>query len=185
MHLPTHALASWLVAEAGPERLGRRGRTLVLCAGLLPDLDALSLLGGVEAYQRWHRIVLHNAVAAVVLSSLIMLFARPGARVATGMLSLAAYHLHLLCDLVGSAGPDGSNWPVPYFVPFSRRPIEVSFQWGLASWQNVALTIALLLVSWGLAVRRRRTLLEAVSTRADAAVVEVAVRRWPLKGALE
>ena len=97
----------------------------------------------------------------------------------TGFLALSAYHLHLLCDLVGSAGPDGSNWPIPYFVPFSARPIEFNGQWGLASWQNVTFTIALLMASWLLAVRRGRTLIEAVSPRADAAIVEVARRRWP------
>ena len=184
MHLPTHALASWLVAESGPARTARRERILVLCAGLIPDLDALSLLGGVEAYQRWHRIVLHNALAAFACALLFGSIARPGLRLATGLLALVGYHLHLLCDLVGSAGPDGSNWPIPYFVPFSHRPIEFSGQWGLASWQNVSFTVALLIASWALAVRRGRTVIEALSPRADAAVVEVAKRRWPLSAPL-
>ena len=182
MHLQTHALASWLVAEAGPNFL-RRERALVLAAGLAPDLDALTLLGGVEFYQRWHHVILHNVLAAVLCSSLFALLARAGARAATYALSLIAYHLHMACDLLGSAGPDGSIWSIPYFLPFSRRELSWDGQWGLGSWQNVAITVALLVVSWTVAVRRGRTLIESISLRADTAIVEVLRRRWPF-GAL-
>lgn len=183
MHLPTHALLSWMVAEAAP--LSRRQRALVLAAGLLPDLDALSLLAGVEAYQRWHRMVLHNLLAAALCALACALLGR-GARAGgeggappwtVAALALASFHLHLLGDLAGAAGPDGSIWTVPYFVPFSARELSWQGQWGLASWQNVGLTAALLAAQAALGVRRGRTLLEAVSPRADAAVVEVLRRR--------
>lgn len=209
MHLPTHALVSWLVAEAAP--LSRRQRALVLAAGLIPDLDALTLLGGVEAYQRWHRVVLHNGLAAVACAVLFaalgargeaqgdrarsslprdlaplapaeMLGApsnggRPARALVCALLVLLSFHLHLLGDLLGSAGPDGSIWPIPYLQPFSARELAWSGQWGLASWQNVSLTAALLAACAVLGARRGRTLLEAVSARADAAVVEVLRRR--------
>jgi inner membrane protein len=178
MHLPTHALASWLLAESGPRSMVRRDRALILAAGLFPDLDALTLLGGVEAYQRWHHVILHNLLAAALCSLLLAALAR--ARVAVLLLSLVAYHLHLVCDYLGSAGPDGSVWPIPYLMPFSSHEFAWAGQWGLASWQNVSITVALLLASWALAVRRGRTLLEAVSLRADAAVTAVLRRRWPL-----
>jgi hypothetical protein len=118
MHLPTHALASWLLAEAAP--LSNRQRALVLAAGLVPDLDALTLLGGIEVYQRWHRVILHNGLSALLCAAL---FAALGARPAAGtsrdpverappllcaLLVFASFHLHLLGDLLGSAGPAGS-----------------------------------------------------------------------------
>jgi membrane-bound metal-dependent hydrolase YbcI (DUF457 family) len=184
VHLPTHALVSWLVAESAP--LSPRQRALVLAAGLLPDLDALTLLGGVEAYQRWHRVVLHNGLAALICAGLFAALgargAQPGGRapaLATALLVVVSFHLHLLGDLLGSAGPDGSIWPIPYLVPFSAREFAWSGQWGLASWQNVSLTAALLAVCAALGARRGRTLLEAVSASADAAVVEVLRRRLP------
>ena len=63
MHLPTHALLTWIVAETG--RLpDRRDRLLVLAAGVAPDLDALTVLGGHDCYFAWHRTLLHHGLAA-------------------------------------------------------------------------------------------------------------------------
>ncbi len=178
MHLPTHALASWLIGEAAGLRT-RRDRTLTLCAGLVMDLDAASLLFGPEAYERWHRTLLHNAPTALLVTLLAFAFA--GAKDGRGRAALAAllaFHGHLLCDLVGSAGPEGSIWPVPYFQPFSAVELQVAWQWPLASLQNVALTVALLVAQVFVARRRGRTIVEALSPRADAAVMEVIRRRF-------
>ena len=94
-------------------------------------------------------------------------------------LLLASFHLHLLADLAGSGGPDGSNWGIPYLAPFSLRELSWTGQWSLASWQNVGLTVLLLIASALLGKRRGRTVVEAVSLRADAAVVLVLRRRLP------
>ena len=180
MHPQTHALLSWTVAEAGGLE-HRRDRIIVLSAGLAPDLDGLTILGGQALYNDWHRTLLHHGLGALVMSLVALACARQRLRV--GLLALVAVHLHFLCDMVGSAGPDGSVWRVPYLVPFAM-PHEhpgwaAPWQWGLASWQNVAITIAALAVCVQLARRRGRTLLEAVSLRADAAVVEAIRRRLP------
>ena len=45
-----HAELSWL---AGVRLTERRDRLLVTLAGVVPDLDGLSLLGGVDAYAKW------------------------------------------------------------------------------------------------------------------------------------
>ena len=179
MHLPTHAALTWLLAESD-RTLERRDRRLILVSGVIPDLDALTLLGGREVYERWHRIVCHNALGAVVATLLLAFLARRRAKVA--LLCFLGFHGHLLCDLIGSAGPDGSNWGIPYLVPFVNDPerqLRWDGQWGLASWQNVALTIGALLVGAHLAAARGRSIVEAFSLRADAAVVEVVRRRWP------
>lgn len=171
MHPPTHALLSWLVAESVPS-LERRDRALVLAAGLIPDLDALTILGGLDVYQRWHRLICHNALTAVVVTGLVAACART--RLPAALLALAAFHRHLLCDVIGAAGPDGSIWPVAYFMPFDARDehfVSWSGQWGLASWQNVAITLAALVACGVLGVKRGRTIVEAFSLRADAAVV--------------
>src|SRR5260370_38133837 len=61
-------------------------------------------------------------------------------------LALVAFHLHLLEDLVGSRGPDGFNWPIPYLFPFSTRCIWTwGGQWKLHAWPTMPLTMALLL----------------------------------------
>jgi hypothetical protein len=178
VHVPTHALASWLVADLGGLR-ARRDRILVLASGLVMDLDAAAGLFGQEAYERWHRTLLHNALAAALVALLCGLAARQ--RLRTAALALLCFHLHLLGDLAGAAGPDGSLWAVPYLQPFSALELSVSWQWGLASWQNVLLTVALLAAQGQLGRLRGRTIVEALSLRADAAVVEVLRRRFPLR----
>jgi len=177
MHPPTHVLLGWLLAEAVPS-LERRDRILVAATGLVPDLDGLTILAGTEAYQAWHHVILHNVTAAVGYSALAALLARR--RAVVGALALVGFHLHLLGDYLGSAGPDGSGWSVPYLQPFSSHDFYNPYQWGLASWQNVSITIAALLVLAHLGAARGRTIVEAASRRADAAVVDVLRRRWPL-----
>lgn len=176
MHVPTHAFASWLLAEAGGLE-HRRDRRLVLASGLVMDLDAASALFGQEAYELWHRTLLHNVVFAAVVTGLCALFGM--ARLRCAVLGAAAFHLHLLGDLIGSAGPDGSIWAVPYLQPFSAEELQVTWQWGLASWQNVTLTVLLLITQVLVARRRGRTLVDAFSLKTDAAVVEVIRRRFP------
>lgn len=120
---------------------------------------------------------MHNVAAAAVTAVVCAAWAR--SRWAVLVLSLLSFHLHLLLDLVGSGGPDGSVWTIPYLVPFSAREFSWRGQWPLGSWQNATFTALLVVASWALAVRRGRTIVEAFSVRADAAVVQVLKRRWP------
>ena len=50
MHPSSHLIVSWLVGQHLSER---RDHLLVAYAGVAPDLDGLSLLGGVDAYGQW------------------------------------------------------------------------------------------------------------------------------------
>lgn len=60
--------------------------------------------------------------------------------------AFAVFHLHLLCDLVGSKGPDGYQWPIPYLEPFtSEVMITWQYQWELNAWPNILIGLALLL----------------------------------------
>jgi hypothetical protein len=171
-------LLSWLVAETAT--LERRDRILILASGLFPDLDALTFVGTLfgreDIYQNYHRVILHNVCGALGYAALTAIVAKR--KVATTLLALVGFHLHLLCDTIGSAGPDGSKWDVPYFVPFSHEGFVWQGQWGLASWQNVTITLVALVVCGWLGVRRGRTILEAFSLRADAAVVETLRKRF-------
>jgi inner membrane protein len=175
VHLQTHALASWLLAESIPA-LSRRDRFLVVLAGLTPDLDALTILGGTEAYFRWHHLLLHNLPAALATGLVCVALAR--ARWPVALLALAAFHLHLFLDLLGSGGRDGFNWPIPYFAPFSLREFRWGGQWPLGSWQNVVITAMLVGLNVALGTRRGRTIVEMFSPRADAVVVGIFRRRF-------
>lgn len=148
----THLLASWSAGDAG--RLRNRDLALITVAGLAPDLDGFGLLADIYNqltrhtttyyYQLYHHEVLHGLFGAIVISLAVGLAATNRLRVL--VLGFCVVHLHLLCDFVGSRGPDIQDiWPIPYLAPFSQSwTFQWSGQWRLDSWPNLAVTILLL-----------------------------------------
>ncbi|MBL8917848.1 MAG: metal-dependent hydrolase [Myxococcaceae bacterium] len=157
-----HAELSWL---AGVRLTERRDRVLVTLAGVLPDLDGLTLLAGEEAYATWHHVLTHGLVSAVGTTAVLAAFAKR--RLAVAGLAFAAFHLHLLCDLAGS----GPGWPIAYLSPFSRHELMWSGQWNLASWQNTIIGLVATFVVLGCALPLGRTPVELFSRAVDAKVV--------------
>lgn len=164
-----HAELSWLAAQGLRER---RDRVLVVCAGLAPDLDGLTLLAGEEWYGRYHHVLFHGYVGALITTAVCAALARQRAWVAG--LSLAAFHLHLLCDLAGS----GPGWPIHYWWPNSMREWFWQGQWDLASWQNSLIGLAATLACLACALPLRRTFVEVFSARWDVEVVRTLRRRF-------
>ncbi len=178
----THGLLSWTLANA--PGIDRRGRCAITLAGIAPDADGFgypfeALTGNsdhpIEWFHRYHHHLTHNLLACAVIAVLAWTFGGRSWRVAS--LAFAAALLHLLCDLIGARGPDGDQWPVPFLQPFSDHGWVWSGQWGLASWQNAAITAAALALAMVLAAERGFSPLEMISLRADARVVAV-IRRW-------
>ena len=163
-----HGELSWLAAQKLNDR---RDRLLVTIAGVIPDLDGLTLLGGVDAYGRWHHVLTHGALSAVLLCGALTFFARR--KLAVFGLALAAFHLHLLCDLLGS----GPGWPLYYLWPFSRVETYWRGQWDLASWQNTLIGLVTTLLVLACAKPFGRTIVELFSVKHDAEVVKT-VRKW-------
>ena len=174
MHLPTHLAISWLIGQGLP---GRRDRRLVAWAGVVPDLDALSLLAGAGAFSRFHHSMTHGIVAAVIVTAVCPVLARARLRVAG--LALLAFHVHLLCDLPGS----GVDWPIAYLWPFSGMEWVTPYGWPQASWQNVLITVVVLFCIGWIGVTRGRTVAETfLLVRMDRAVIEALRRRfWSLR----
>jgi hypothetical protein len=158
-----HLELSWLAAQ--PLR-HRRDRILVAAAGVIPDVDGLSILAGKDFYGTWHHVLTHGYVAAAVVT--VAAAAAAKERVKTAALALFTFHLHLMCDLVGS----GPGWPLFYFWPTSDRSWYWSAQWNLASWQNSVIATIASLACLAMAFPFRRTIVEIFSTKADALVVK-------------
>lgn len=177
MNSVTHLLMSWAVAESA--RLGRRDRILVTLAGILPDIDGLGIVAEVATaesatplgwWTEYHHVLGHNiGFGLAIVAAVAALSTR---RAAATVLALAAFHLHLLGDLVGARGPDGYQWPIPYLLPFSDRwQLSWEGQWALNAWPNLLLSLLLLDLTFFLAWRRGYSPLGIFSTRADNAFV--------------
>ncbi|MBL8955965.1 MAG: metal-dependent hydrolase [Myxococcaceae bacterium] len=164
-----HGELSWLLAQ---RLAARRDRALVVAAGVLPDLDGLTLLWGEEAYGRWHHVLTHGFVAALAVSLSLAAFARE--RLAVFALCVAAFHLHLACDLAGS----GPGWPIHYLWPFSLHETMWAGQWNLASWQNTLIGLIATLSCLACALWKGRTPVELFSLAADAKVVATIKARF-------
>jgi hypothetical protein len=141
-------------------------------AGVLPDVDGLSLLGGQAAYARWHHVLTHGVLAALLAALVLGALARR--HLAVAALTLVAFHLHLLCDLVGS----GPGWGLAYLWPFSPGEISWKGQWNLASWQNALTGLLVTLAALGCALPLGRTPFELASTVGDGHVVRTLRARF-------
>jgi inner membrane protein len=170
MHPPSHFVLAWLVGHRLPER---RDRLLVAWAGLAPDLDGLTLLAGEIAYGRWHHVLAHGLLAALLATAVVALLAQR--RWITASLAFGAFHLHLICDLLGS----GREWGIAYLWPLTAAEITFRHGWPLPSWQNVSITAAALGACLYTALRHGRTFAEALlPARADRAVVAALRQRF-------
>jgi len=103
-------------------------RVLVTIAGVAPDVDALGLAvelmvqysGNSPTWWSDYHHVLGYKVGSGLVVKFFACWLANRRSVAT-LLALAAFHQRLLCDLFGSRGPDGYQWPIPYLLPFSDR----------------------------------------------------------------
>ena len=182
----THLLASWIIAAKTTDN--PRDCRLVTLAGILPDLDGLGVIADYINhwlghrntffyYIRYHHYLLHGALGGLVIALVLACFARRHWRV--GLLALAVFHLHLLCDFVGSRGPSPEDlWPIFYYGPFDKDPMWVwRGQWRLDGWINRLLSVALF--GWALIMASKlgHSFVGVFNRRVDAIFVGV-LRRW-------
>ncbi|HLY92045.1 MAG TPA: metal-dependent hydrolase [Candidatus Angelobacter sp.] len=205
----THFFAGWMLAAtadlAGPVALTRREKALIVAAAVAPDLDGLGIIPELLTrhtshpllwFSRYHHS-LHTLAFALVCTAAAWVIAgplvdfawgpvirgRPGRPThpwTTAILVFLSFHLHLLCDLLGSRGPDGDQWPIPYLRPFSNA-LQLTWhgQWALNGWQNFAITGALLIATLWIAWRFQTSPLELVSSRANRTIVRTLRQRFP------
>lgn len=189
----THFLLSWSLADAAG--LPPNQRLVVALAGVAPDLDGLGIVVDITSqalhlrnpgwYGLAHHVLLHGLLGAVLIAGCTAFAAPCGERGSIGRLRLALWamvmvHLHLLCDFVGSAGPERAQlWPIAYFSPVLDKPVWMwSGQWLLNGWQNISLSCGLLGWVCVRATRDADSPLEVVAPRMHLAFVEALRRRF-------
>jgi inner membrane protein len=181
----THLLVSWPLAVF-TGRFPRTEQRCIVGAGLAPDLDGLGIVPELATrnspdpvlwWSEYHHVVAHNLPFGLLVAGAVAGITR---RPRIAALALLAFHLHLLCDLIGSRGPDGHPWPIAYLFPFSRSAgWAVPWQWELNAWPNVLLTVVLLTFALRHAARSGQSPLGLLSDRANRALVAALRNRFP------
>ncbi len=165
-----HLLISWLSSVEILKH--RRERTIATLSGLAPDLDGLGiipdkLIGTTDYYFRFHHYVGHSIASAFFIASIASLFAK-SQKLVVWLLAFLLVHAHILCDVVGSKGPDGYQWPIYYLYPFdSKFELTWKYQWELNAWQNQVILMFLLALCAFYANSKKVTFLEVFSQSLD------------------
>jgi hypothetical protein len=181
VHIPTHILSGWVVANALP--LGPRERLFCMVAATIPDVDGLGYVAGPHFYERYHHVLGHNFTFALLVTAVLTALSTgprgPGwRRAVAGIAYFALFHLHLLMDYYGS----GPGWGISYGWPWRHGPGYwwiCPHGWAFFSWQNLLAFWLLLAWTVGTAVVCRRTPLEVIAPRLDAGLLRLGRRPAP------
>ena len=186
MTLGAHIMMSWLTANT--VKWSRRERLIVGWAGLSPDLDGLFILYDfyqkflgyhTNLYVKYHHTFGHNIFYAIVIS-VIAAFLAKQKRLLCGVLTFIALHLHYITDLLGSAGPYNSLWPIYYFYPVSDTKSILLWQWELVSWQNTVIFWILIFMCFWVSRKNGYSPFELLSKWFDEQVFSIA-RKYLVK----
>lgn len=168
MHVPTHIMSGWCLANLFP-KLGPRERLFCMIAATIPDLDGIGIVGDFLLrhedpiwYWAMHHKVGHGILAAVVVCGVLTLWTRKNRSLAM-LAYLAAFHLHLIMDYFGS----GPKWDIYYAWPFSDAGFVSPNAWPLSSWQNILAAVGVLSWTIYIAWRYQRTPLEIIAPSLD------------------
>jgi hypothetical protein len=159
MHIPTHILSGWCLANG--MRFSPRERLFCMIAAAGADIDGVGFFVSDELYWRLHHYLGHNLFFGVALATVLAASSRR--RVAGFITYLGLFHLHLAVDYVGS----GPGWMIHYLWSLADTGWRTRLAWDLFSWQNLLTAAALL--AWTAAIARRhgRTPLELIAPRLD------------------
>ncbi|MEP6534425.1 MAG: metal-dependent hydrolase [Bryobacteraceae bacterium] len=122
----THTLVGLMMSRAGLNRFHVRASAILILAANVPDIDAVSVVGGAGTYFHYHRGITHAIAFAPVMALLPVLAVRiisrkPLAWLSGYLLALAGVASHLLLDFTNMYG-------IRLYLPFSN------------AWPNLAIT---------------------------------------------
>jgi len=177
MNPASHFLIGWTIANTVD--ISRRDRALVTLSGIIPDIDGVGIIAELLTentsmpliwYSKYHHVLGHNLGLGLIVAAVV--FSLAIKRRISAVLAFTVFHLHLLADIAGSRGPDGYQWPIPYFFPFSTDwTLTWRGQWELNAWPNILASGLIFGITLYIAWKHGRSPLEMISSRADTALI--------------
>jgi membrane-bound metal-dependent hydrolase YbcI (DUF457 family) len=138
MKIPEHFAFSYLLAQFGVQQeFGPAGTALIVAAGILPDLDGVSILGGWQCHLRYHRVLGHGIWMTLAGPAVLALAAAEVFGLGPFLPLWAWFQVSLLAHLVTDVC--FYRWPVQLLWPFSSR----GWGLGLVSWNDLIPTLLL------------------------------------------
>jgi membrane-bound metal-dependent hydrolase YbcI (DUF457 family) len=168
MHFEAHAASGWLLAEiaGGSKRL----RGTILAASVLPDLDALTRLWGPAAYIKYHHVLTHNILFAILMAFAAFLFCKTE-RIKAAIFTLVAFAIHYFGDFF-------FTWfELQPFWPFSDQTFLSPYAIRLSHPFNTILIYLGFLTVISLGFIMKRTPIELISPKLDERIVNLIFRK--------
>lgn len=163
----------------------KRNRITTSLAGISPDVDGVGLLIDIglmlshiqtNFWGEWHH-KLHSLPFGILVSIAAALVVKTK-RVLTFVISFLLFNLHIFCDVIGSRGPNGYQWPIPYLFPFDKElRLSWSGQWELNAWPNMLITFVALLCACVLIRYKKSSPFEVFSKKMDTVLTNMLVSR--------
>lgn len=179
MNIISHGIIGWTLGQQAA--IEKREAVIFTAASILPDIDAIGIVadlfngGEAKFFSAWHHKFGHNIFFGVFISIVAALIS--SRKVRTAFLSLLFFHIHLFCDLVGARGPDGYQWPLYYWFPYSETGYVWPGQWEINAWPNIAITtFFIFLCLWQIA-KYGYSPFKFISLRVDKLLVETISKR--------
>jgi len=137
----THTLTGLMMSRAGLDRLHTRAPLVLMLSANAPDVDGLSLIGGLLPYLQYHRGLTHSIAFVPVVAVLPVLIVCAVTRgferwLRLYLLSLAGVASHLLLDWTNTYG-------MRFLLPFSSEWFHLDLNSLTDAW-----IMAVLLIGW-------------------------------------
>jgi membrane-bound metal-dependent hydrolase YbcI (DUF457 family) len=158
MQLIAHAGLGWALAEAG--KGDSRFRQVVFLSAILPDLDGLSLIFGLQAYATYHHFFTHSIPFAILFPLVGAAICR-GQRMKTFAFALIGCASHLVSDYFLT------GWSMALWYPFSATMISPEHSLTLDHPVNYLLAALAIIYMIYSSIRRKRTPFEVISAKLD------------------
>ena len=155
MHFESHAALGWLIGNLGTD--DRPLRNYCVLGAILPDVDAISLLCGIEAYSKYHHTFGHNLFFALWYVAFVTWRVKTFRAFVLSSIAIAS---HLATDACLS------GWEIYLFWPFSEKGYLLA-NIGLGSSINRGLVFGSFVLIVFLAFTHRRTPVDLFSPELD------------------